>query len=67
MWLMRILEALFPGEQLKVLLGIIAVFALIIVYGVVDAKLWQRDGGSAVFFTKQRFQSLFRSDDDADE
>jgi len=64
MWVKRILESLFPGEQLKTLLQMLAVFAVIISFGILRAKAWQRHGGSAVFLTKQKFQTLFDKKDD---
>jgi hypothetical protein len=66
MWIKRILESLFPGDQLRTLFQMIGVFALIICYGVLRAKMWQRHGGSAVFLTKQRFQRLFSREKNVD-
>jgi hypothetical protein len=67
MWIKRILEWLFPGDQLRTLLQMIGVFALIICYGALRAKVWQRHGGSAVFLTKQRFQRLLGKGEDVDD
>jgi hypothetical protein len=55
----QILQELFPGDQLATLLQIIGAFAMIILFAAMRARLWQDRGGSAVFLTKQRFQSLF--------
>jgi hypothetical protein len=61
----QVLQELFPGDQLTTLLGMIGVFAMIIFVGAMRAKFWQDRGDSAVFLTKQRFQSLFgRKDSD---
>ena len=67
MWIKRILEWLFPGDQLRTLFQMIGVFALIISYGALRAKMWQRRGGSAVFLTKQRFQTLFGKENDVND
>jgi hypothetical protein len=64
MWINRTLEWLFPGDQLRTLLQMIGVFALIIAYAAVDAKIFQRHGGSAVFLTKQRLQTLFGKEEE---
>jgi hypothetical protein len=48
----------------KTLLQIVGIIALMIVAGALRAKWWQDRGGSAVFFTKQKFQSLFNQDKD---
>jgi hypothetical protein len=67
MWIKRLFEWLFPGDQLITLLQMVGVVALIICYGVLRAKMWQRHGGSAVFLTKQRFQGLFGKQEDGDD
>jgi hypothetical protein len=67
MWIKRILEWLFPGDQLRTLLQMIGVFALIISVGALRAKMWQRHGGSAVFLMKQRFQRLFGKAEDVND
>ena len=59
MWIKQILEWLFPGNQLKTLLQMIGVFGFMILREALRAKFRQRHGGSAVFFRKQRFQTLF--------
>jgi len=59
MWIKRIIESLFPGDQLKTLLEMVGVFVLIISFAALRAKIWQRHGGSAVFLSRQRFQTLF--------
>jgi len=59
MWIKQVFQGLFPGNQLTILFQMIGVFALIILYGMVRAKFYQDRGGSAVFLTKQRFQTLF--------
>jgi hypothetical protein len=53
------LQGLFPGDQLTTLLQMIGVLTIINLYGAVRAKFWQDRGGSAVFLTEQRFQTLF--------
>ncbi len=55
----QILWGLFPGDQLTTFLQMIGVIAVIIFYGAMRAKFWQDRGGSAVFLSKQRFQTLF--------
>ena len=66
-WIRQILQGLFPGDQLTTLLQMIGVFAMIIVYGAIEAKFWQRRGGSAVFLTKQKFQTLLGKEKEKDE
>ncbi len=67
MWVRRILEALFPGDQLSTLLQMVGVVALIVSCGGLRAKFWERDGGSAVFLTKQKFQTLFGKEKDVND
>ena len=66
-WIKQIFEALFPGDQLTTLLQMIGVFAMIIVYAAVRVKFCQDRGGSAVFFTKQRFQTLFGKEKESND
>jgi len=66
-WIKQILRGLFPGDQLTTLLQMIGVFALIVFYGALRAKIWQRHGGSAVFLTKQKFQTLFGKREDVND
>jgi hypothetical protein len=66
-WIKRILEWMFPGDQLRTSFEMIGVFALIVFYGALRAKIWQRHGGSSVFLTKQRFQTLFGKKQDVNE
>jgi hypothetical protein len=44
MWIIRAMQWLFPGDQLKTLLGMIGVFTLIIVTGALRAKARQDHG-----------------------
>ncbi len=61
-WDKSTLGSLF--NELKTPLQIIGVFALIIISEVLRAKAWQRRGGSAVFLSKQKFQTIFSNEED---
>lgn len=57
---MKVLKWLFPGDQLEVLSTMITVFVLIAVLTRWRAEIYDRLGlGSIVFFTEQKFQTIF--------
>ena len=40
---------------------------MIIFFGAMRAKFWQDRGGSAVFLTKQKFQTLFSKEKESND
>ncbi|HYG97799.1 MAG TPA: hypothetical protein VD837_01620 [Terriglobales bacterium] len=57
---MKLLEWLFPGDQLEVLREMITLFVLFVVITRWRAEIYDRLGlGSIVFFTEQKFQTIF--------
>lgn len=60
-------EWLFTTEEIKAFASMVGLLAMIIAHGVLRAKSRQSNGESAVFMTKQKFQTLFHGERTLDE